>query len=182
MSVRKSKKGHRTISFAPYGRIPLRDAKDSVTFTLAQNDVKNGKKNAPTGCAIALCAKRFSVDGIEGAIPGFLAIQVRKTATLVAKSAKMGIFCERYVHSPLLTQLINGFDSDSAKRLRAGDTVTLTAPRGYRRIGKSNGTTGSGSHVALNPRVRKTCIRRGVYLDDVHATAAKHDKTLSILV
>ena len=49
INVRKSRKGHRTVTFAPYGRVPLKDAKTSVEYELSGDDVRNSKRNTPTG-------------------------------------------------------------------------------------------------------------------------------------
>lgn len=181
MNVRKSRKGHRTVTFKPYGRVPLRDAKESVSFTLSQDAIRLGKKNNPAGCAIALQSRHDAIANEIAKIPNYLAIEVRKTTTHVAVSRKSGIAVLRWVHSPELTKLINGFDTDQPVKLKAGDTITLLAPKGARRIGKSNGTSHSGSIKPLNPRPRKQCVRRGVYLDPVHAKQAKQeDSSLSI--
>jgi hypothetical protein len=181
MNVRKSKKGHRSMSFAPYGRIPLRDGKASIDLTLTEPAVRLGKKNNPMGCAIALELKYDAIAGtIAESVPGFLGVQVRKTATLIARTHRGQIVCERYVHSPELTERINGFDAGAEKALKAGDRVVLMAPRGGRRIGKSNGTSRSGSIVPKNPRKHKACVRRGVYLDPVHAKQAMTEPSLSV--
>lgn len=179
MNVTKSRKGHRSMSFAPYGRIPLRDAKESLELTLTEEAVRNGKKNNPTGCAIALAVRNDALGGGD-LVPGFLAIQVRKTATIIAKTQNGRIVAERRMHSQELNQLINGFDNDASKALKAGDAVVLMAPKGSKRIGKSNGTSHSGSLVSKNPRKHKKCVRRGVYLDPVHAKQAMTDKTISV--
>jgi hypothetical protein len=170
-----TKKGHRTVFYTPYGRIPLRDAKESVILQLSEEAIRDGKKYNPEGCAIALQTKFDAELGAETAIPGFLGIQVRKTATLVARATKSGIIATRYVHSAELNRRINGFDGTSStkEKLAAGDLVELLAPKGHRRIGKNNGTPGPAGHVTKNPRKAKACVRRGVYIDPVHAAAAK---------
>ena len=43
MNVTKNKRGHRTVTFAPYGRVPLHDAKESITLTLSEQACREGK-------------------------------------------------------------------------------------------------------------------------------------------
>jgi hypothetical protein len=180
MNVRKSK-GHRTITFAPYGRIPLSDAKESVVMQVSKESIVAGKRNLPTGCALAVQAIANTLAGKSEAIPGLLGIMVRKTATIVAVSAKGKIRAIRYAHSPDLTRQINGFDKNSSEGFKSGDMVELLAPAGHRRIGKSNGRSNSGSTVPKNPRRKTVCVRRGMYVDKVHAAAAQSgDPALSV--
>src|SRR5689334_9070053 len=95
----------KTITLPPYGRIPVKDAKMSVTVYLTLENIRKGKKFAPNACAIALCNRENTA-----AFPGvFLASWVYKTATYVVTSLGGKIQALRYVHSAAVTKAINGF-------------------------------------------------------------------------
>ena len=125
MNVTKNKRGHRTVTFTPYGRVPLYDAKESITLTLSEQACREGKRNNPAGCAIALQTKFDVTNDAAARIPGYLGVQVRKSVTLVAVSRKTGIVVLRWVHGAELNDRINGFDNDREKKLKAGDTVVF---------------------------------------------------------
>jgi hypothetical protein len=149
----------------------LKDARVSVTVTLTQENLRDGKKDKPSACAIALAIK----DNRGDVFPNLLSAYVRKTHTLVALGGKR-IRAFRYSNPEPIRRKINTFDKTVKPRdgyvpeLKPGDTVTLLAPAGSRRLGK--GYTGSGSGDPLKTRVGLHCTRRGVYVDPIHGRAA----------
>ena len=169
LNVKKNRKGHRTVHFSPFGRLPLRDAAQSVTVTLRPRHIKRGKRNMPSACALALCIRDAAED-----FPGrLIAAYVGKTYTLVASEQGERLRAVRYAHPEGLRTAINGFDKTAKKTgLTAGSEIMLLAPTGARQLGESKGRSNAGNIIPRNPRQGMKCVRRGVFVDPLHGKMA----------
>lgn len=171
MNIVKTKR-HQTVFFAPYGRVPIRDATKPAHVKLTAEHLLRGKKNVPSGCAIALALQDVGRGGLD-AVAGFpgklLGAEVRKTYTLAAVAKKSGgIRAYRYVHSDALRRAINGFDKNTPASLKVGDVVELEAPKGRKRLGVDSHWP-EHQKKATKKRKGPPCVRRGTFVDPVHA-------------
>lgn len=172
INIRKVRKT-KTVSLPPYGRVPIKDATDDVTFVLEKEHVIHGHKDAPSACAIALAIRDNAILFKEGLVLG---AWVYKTYTLVAINKNSKVQARRYAHEERTRKGINGFDKSSAASLKPGDVVVLVAPTGRKRLGVSNGTSHPGNYKAKSPRPKNTCARkRGVFVDPFHAKQAQRE-------
>ena len=164
--IRKVKR-HKHVTLSPFGQVPIKDAKDDAQVRLSAKHVMRGNKNEPTACAIAL-AIRDQPKNFPGNVLG---AWVFKSHTLIATTIGGRVQARRYSHSLALNKSINGFDSASAEALKTGDVVVLSAPKGARRLGHGNGTT--GGHDVKKPRKKLACWKRGVFNDPIYAAQAR---------
>jgi len=191
MRVRRVRKT-RNITFAPYGSIPIYDAKSNVTLTLSASNVKNGRKNDPLSCAINLAIRDIALSGPQTIIAdaamksdefpksegSILAAKVSKTFTLTVASNGRRVAAFRRVHKDPTRRGILKWDR-SEGGLKAGQQVTLYAPRGARKLGVSNGRSGSGTGYPKKPG---TARRRGMFINPLEGMAAKRDDSTLTLV
>lgn len=156
----------KTLSVKPYGRLPLQDAKEDARVPVRPKHMRRGKRNSPSGCALAL----GNNDAPEGTFPGdYLASRVNKTHTVVIATINNRVQARRYAHDEATRKAINDFDDKKPCAFPPeGLIVTLLAPRGSRKAGTYKASKNTGAKRSSAPRVSRT-----VYRYDVDRVAAQ---------